>query len=84
MAVSQTVAQVNAAIRVNPSRADLKVSKMIPHSSLPLVALVYGKVNLVQIYKLEDQMHPNVHEPDFTLHGSFEVKIAGSNSIIDA
>ena len=57
---------------------------MIPHSSLPLVALVYGDVNLVQIYKLEDQMHPNVHEPDFTLHGNFEVKIVGSNSIIDA
>ena len=45
---------------------------MIPHSSLPLVALIYGDANLIQIYKLEDQMHPNVHEPDFTLHGSFE------------
>lgn len=68
---SSVCAQLNAVIRVNPG-ATLTVSHMLPHPSLPLVALVYGDADLVQVYKLDEQnQHPGVHEPGFTLHGSF-------------
>jgi len=46
-------AQLNAVIRVNPG-ATLTVSHMLPHPSLPLVALIYGDADLVQVYKLDE------------------------------
>ena len=65
------MAQLNSVVRVNPG-ASLQISQIVPHPSLPLLALVYGAADLLQIYKLEEQdMQPSVHEPSFSLHGSF-------------
>ena len=62
---------MNAAIRVNP-RAPLKITKMLAHDSLPLIALVYEcEDSLIEVYKMSEQMLPSVHEPDFTLHGAY-------------
>ena len=62
---------MRAAVRVNPGN-ELEVSHMLPHPSLPLIALVYGNANLVQVYRLDEQaMLPSGHEPGFKLHGTF-------------
>ena len=66
-------AELNAAIRANPA-APLKIQKMLTHESLPLVALVYSQQadgSLIEVYKLQSQTMPSVHEPDFTLHGTY-------------
>ena len=64
------VARLQAAIRVRGP--GLKVSQMLAHPYLPLVALVYQQAKLVEVYRLEEQIHPAMHQPDFSLHGSYK------------
>ena len=52
---------------------------MLAHGSLPLVALVVN--NEVQVYRLDDQVHPAVHEGCFKFHGSYAVE--GSSTLVD-
>ena len=45
---------------------------MVPHPTLPLVALVYGKLNLVKVFKLDEDCHPNANDPSFSLKGNYQ------------
>ena len=73
-----------------PAPKDLKVTQMLAHPSLPLVALVYADINTVKVYRLEEcgsshVSQPTVHEPSFSLHGSYMAEArVGSKPIIDA
>ena len=64
--VCDTQAQLCAAIRSRP-KSDQKVNKILAHHSLPIIALV--QADLIDVYRLEENIHPNVHEADFQLHG---------------
>ena len=65
-------AELTSTLRVNLGSKQ-QVSQMLAHGSLPLVALVLA--DEVQVYRLEDQVHPAVHEGCFQLHGSYATGI---------
>lgn len=80
-APAMPTAALHAAIRLNPT-APLKISKMLAHPSLPLVALVYsGDSTLIEVYKMSEHMLPTVNEPDFSLHGTYA---SPGSEVIDA
>jgi len=55
---------------------------MVPHPSLPLVALVYAHLNIVKVYRMQENSTVGVHESDFSLHGSYRQR-STSQSILD-
>ena len=59
-----------------------KVTLMVPHPSLPLVALVYASLNLVKVCKLDEFSHPSTDEPSFGLQGNYQTHKT-SKPIID-
>ena len=75
-------AKLQVAVKLN-SRG--KVSQMLVHPCLPLVALVYAELRMIQVYMLGEGTHPRIRKPDFVLQAAYkmpseprEVKWAGN------
>ena len=82
MANHEPSAKLQVAVKLN-SRC--KASQMLAHPCLPLVALVYAELRLIQVYMLSEGTHPKLRKPDFVLQAAYrtpseprEVKWAGN------
>ena len=64
-------AKLQVAVKVN---SQCKASQMLVHPCLPLVALVYADLRLIQVYMLSDGTHPQVRKPDFVLQAAYRTK----------
>ena len=47
---------------------------MLVHPCLPLVALVYAELRLIQVYMLSEGVHPEVRKPDFVLQAAYRMQ----------